>query len=178
MSDFRVEQITNAFLSNQSGGGLDDIRVNMGPSRHFGQRFGDYIRNALRTAALVIMRVAKTLFKSSSESLKDGNSIGDSFKSALKPTLRTAFKHGGKALGKVIQEQDKPAAAPPLELPPLNQDDRDAKTVTFLKSQTGAGRYKDSRKQKRATDLLELKDLTFITTFKQYLWLPLRKICL
>lgn len=157
MSDPRVEQITKALLSNQSGGGLDDIRVYMGPSRQFGQGFGDFIRNALRTAVPVIMRVAKTLFKSSSESLKDGNSIGDSFKSALKPTLRTALKHGGKALGKVIQEQDKPTAAPPLEPPPLNQDERDAGTVTSLKSQTGAGRYKASRKRKVSNRFIGIK---------------------
>ena len=148
MSDPRVEQITKALLCNRSGGGLDDIRVYMGPSRQFGQGFGNFIRNALRTAAPVIMRVAKTLFKSSSESLTDGNSIGDSFKSALKPTLRTALKHGGKALGKVIQEQDKSDAAPPLEPPPLNQDERNAGTVTSLKSQAGAGKYKASRKRK------------------------------
>ena len=120
MSDPRVEQITNALLSSQSGGGLNDICVYMGPSRQFGQGFGDFVRNALCTAAPIIMRVANTLFKSSSELLNDGNSIGDSFKSALNPTLRTALTHGGKALGKVIQEQDKPTAAPPLEPPPLN----------------------------------------------------------
>ena len=83
MSDPRVEQITQALLSNQSGGGLDDICVYIRPSRQFGHGFGDFIRNALRTAAPVIMLVAKTLFKSSSDLLKDGNSIGDSFKSAL-----------------------------------------------------------------------------------------------
>ena len=76
--------------------------VNMGPSRQICLAFGDFIHNAFRTAAPVIMRVAKTLFNFSSESLKDGNLIGDLFKSALKPTLLTALKHGGKALGKVI----------------------------------------------------------------------------
>ena len=148
MSDFRVEQITQALLSNQSEGGLDDIRVYMGPSRQFGQGFGDFICNALRTAACVIMRVAQTLFKSSSESLKDGNSIGYSLKSALKPTLCTALKHSGKPLGKVIQGQEKPTAALQIEPPPLNQNERDAGTVTYLKSQTGAHRYKASRKRK------------------------------
>ena len=63
MSDPRVEHITQALLSNQSGGGLDDICVYIGPSRQFGQGFGDFIRNALRTAVPVIMRVAKTLLK-------------------------------------------------------------------------------------------------------------------
>ena len=103
------------------------------------------------------MRVAKTLFKSSSESLKDGNSIGDSFKSALKPTLLMALKHGDKALGKVIQEQDKPAAAAPLEPPLLNQDKRDAETVTSIKSQAGAGRYKTSRKRKVSNRFIGIK---------------------
>ena len=119
----------------------------MGPSRQFGQGFGDFIRNALRTVVHVIMRVAMTLFKSSIESLKDGTLIGDSFKSALQPTLCTAFKNGGKALGKVIQEQEKHTAAQPLEPPPLNQDEREAGMVTSLKSQTCAGRYKALRKR-------------------------------
>ena len=157
MSYHRVEQITRALLSNQSGGGLYDIRVYMGPSRQFAQGFGDFIRNAFFTAARVILRFAKTLFKSSSESLKDGNSIGDSFKSALMPTRRTAFKHGGKALGKVTQEQEQFAAAPPLELPPLNQDERDAGTVISVKSQTGAGRYKAARKRKVSNRFLGIK---------------------
>ena len=77
MSDPRVEQITQAILSNQSEGGLDDISVYMKPSWKFAQGFADLIRNALRTAAPVIMRVAKTLLKYNSESLKDGNSIDD-----------------------------------------------------------------------------------------------------
>ena len=157
MSDPRVEQITQALLSNQSGGGLDEIRVYMGPSRQFGKGFGDFIRNSLRKTAPVIMRVEKTLSKFSSESLKDGNSIGDSVKSALKPTLRTAHKHGGKPLEKVIQEQEKPVAAPPLKPPPLNQDERDAGTVTFLKSQTSAGRYKTSRKRKVSNRFIIIK---------------------
>ena len=157
MSDPRVSQITHILLSNQSGNGFDDIRVYMGPSRQFGQKFGDFIRNALCTAAPVILRVAKTLFKSSSESIKDGNSIGDSFKSALKPILRTSLNHGGKALGKVIQEQNKFTAAPPLEQPPLNQNERDAGTVTSLKSQTGSGRYKASRKQKVSNRFIRIK---------------------
>ena len=129
----------------------------MRSSRQFGHGFGDFIRNALRTAAPVIMRVAKTLFMSSFESLNNGNSISDSFKSALKPTLRTAFKHGGKALGKVIQEADKPTAAPTLEPPPLNHDERDAGMVRSLKSQTGAGRYKALRKRKRSNQFIGIK---------------------
>ena len=157
MSDSRVEQITQALFSNQSGGSLDDIRVYMGPSRQFGQGFGDFICNALRTAAPVIMRVAKTLFKSSSESLTNGNSIGYSFKSALKPKLHTALKHGGKALGRVIQEHHKPTASPPLVPPPLNQNERDARTVTSLKSQTSAGRYKASRKRKVSNLFIGIK---------------------
>ena len=117
MFDPRVEQITQALFSNQSGGGLDDIRVYMGSSRQVGQGFGDFIRNA----------------------------------------LRTALKHGGKALSKVIQKQEKPTAAPPLEPPPLNHNERDAGTVTSLKSQTGAGRYKASRKRKVSNRLIGIK---------------------
>ena len=141
MSDLRVRQITQARFSNQSGDRLDDICVYMGPIRQFSQGFSDFIRNAFRSAAPVIMSVAKTLFKSSSESLKDGNSIRDLFKSELMPTLRTARKHCNKALGNIIQEQETPAAAPPLESPPLNQDERDAGTVTSWKSETGTKRY-------------------------------------
>ena len=79
------------------------------------------------------------------------------FKSALRPTLRTALKHGGKALGKVIQEQDKSGAARPLEPLPLTQDERDAGTVTSLKSQAGAGRYIASRKRKVSNRFIGIK---------------------
>ena len=72
MSDPRVEQITQALLSNQSGGRLDEIRVYIGPSRQFGQGFGDFIRNALRTAAPVIMRVAKTFLSLAPSHYKTG----------------------------------------------------------------------------------------------------------
>ena len=64
MSDPRVKQITHALLSNQSGGGLDDIRVYMGPSRQFKQGFGYFICNAFSTATPVIMHLAKTLLSS------------------------------------------------------------------------------------------------------------------
>ena len=100
MSDLRVEEIKQALIVNQSGTGLDDIRVYMRPSRQYCQGFGDFIGNVIHTAAPVVMRIAKTLFKTSSDSLKKGSSIGDSFKAAIKPTLRTALKHGGRALGK------------------------------------------------------------------------------
>ena len=148
MSDPRVEQIKQALIGGQSGSGLDDIRVYMGPSRQYGQGFGDFIRNIFRTVTPVIMRVGKTLFKTSAESLKEGSSIGDSFKSALKPTIRTALKHGGKALGKLIQEQEAPAAAPPVEPPLLHQDERDVGTEMPPKPQTGSGRYKAYQKHK------------------------------
>ena len=123
MSDPCVEQIKQALLSGQSGSGLDEIRVYMGPRRQYGEGFGD-----ICMVMPVIMRVAKTLFKTSSESLNNGSSIGYSFKSALKPTLSTALKHGGKTLRKVIQEQDKPTAEPPVGRPLLHQDERDANT--------------------------------------------------
>ena len=95
------------------------------------------------------MRVGKTFFKSGASALKDGGSLGDSFKSALKPTLKTALKHGGIALGKVIESQQEPAAAPPSEPPLLHQDDRDVGT-TVAPKQTGSGRYKGKRR--RTTD--------------------------
>ena len=79
------------------------------------------------------------------------------FTSALKPTLRTALKHGCKALGKVIQEHVKSAAAPPLEPLPINQDERDAEKVTSLKSQAGASRYKASRKRKVSNRFIGIK---------------------
>ena len=50
------------------------------------------------------MRVGKTLFKTSAESINEGSSIGDSFKLPFKQPLSTAFKHGGKALEDLIQE--------------------------------------------------------------------------
>ena len=148
MSDPRVELIKQALSGEQSGGGLDDIRVYMGPSKQVGRGFGDVIRNIGLKIVPVLFRAAKTLFKTSSESLKDGGSIGDSFKSALKPTLRTALKHGGKALGKIIQEQEGPTPAPPLEAPLLHQDERDAGTEKPQKPQAGGGRYKASKKRK------------------------------
>ena len=76
MSDPRVEEIKQALIANQSARGLDDICVYMGPSRQYGQGFGDFIRNVIHTAAPVVMRIAKTLFKTSSDSLKEGSSIG------------------------------------------------------------------------------------------------------
>ena len=100
MSDYRVEQITQAILSNQSKGGLYDIRVYMGPSRQFGQEFGDYIRNAFRKAAPVIMRVATTLFKSSSKSLKTGTQSVTHLNRPLRPhsvrLLNTVARHSAK----------------------------------------------------------------------------------
>ena len=120
----------------------------MGSSRQYGQGFGDFIRNVIHTAAPKVIKIAKTLFKTSSDSLKEGSSIGDSFKAAIKPTLRTALKHGGRALGKIIHDQDGPAAAPPLEPPLLHHDERDVGTEKPQNLQTGAGRYKASRKRK------------------------------
>ena len=147
MSDPRVEQMKLALSGEQSGAGLDDIRVYMGPSKQGGGGLGDLIGRFVRWIAPTALRAGKTLLKSSSESLKDGGSIGDSFKSALKPTLRTALKHGGRAIGKIIQEHDGPSAAPPLEPPLLNQDERDVGTEK-PKPQLGAGRYKASHKRK------------------------------
>ena len=157
MSDPRVEQIKQALIGGQSGSGLDDIRVYMGPSRQYGQSVGDFIRSIFRTVTFVIMRVGKTLFKTSAESLKEGSSIGDSFKSALRPTIHTALKRGGKALGKLIKEQEAPAAAPPVEPPLLHQDERDVGTKMPPKPQTGSGRYKASRKHKLNNRFIAIK---------------------
>ena len=148
MSDPRVEQIKQPIISSQSGSGLDDISVYMGPCRQYGQGFDDVIRSCFRIVLPVIMRAVKTLFKTSSESLNNGSSIGDSFKSALKTTLRTALKHGGKALGKVIQEQEQPTAASPVGPPLLHQDERDAGTQSPPQPQKGAGRFKAVRKRR------------------------------
>ena len=146
MSDPRVEQMKLALSGEQSGAGLD-IRVYMGPSKQGVGGLGDLIGRFVQWIAPTALRAGKTLLKSSSESLKDGGSIGDSFKSALKPTLRTSLKHGGRAIGKIIQEQDGPSAAAPLEPPLLNQDERDVGTEK-PKPQVGAGRYKTSQKRK------------------------------
>ena len=147
MSDPRVEQLKLALSGEQSGGGLDDIRVYMGSPKQVGNGLGDLLGRFGRWAAPIVMRVGKTLFKSSSSALKEGSSIGDSFKSALKPTLRTALKHGGRALGKIIEQQEAPSAAPPIEPPLLHQDDRDVGTEK-PKPQVGSGRYKANRKRK------------------------------
>ena len=147
MSDPRVEQMKLALSGEQSGAGLDDIRVYTGPSKQGGGGLGDILGRVVRWFGPTVLRVGKTLFKSSSEALKDGASIGDSFKSALKPTLRTALKHGGRALGKIIQQQDGPSAAPPVEPPLLHQDERDVGTEK-PQPQLGAGRYKASHKRK------------------------------
>ena len=141
MSYPRVEEIKLALIANKSGSRLDDIRVYLGPIRQYGQGFGDFIRNVIPTAALVVMRIVTTLFKTSSDSLKESSSIGDSFKAAIQPTLHTALKHGGRALGKIIQDQAGPAAAPPVEPPLLRQDERDVGTEKPQNLQTGAGRY-------------------------------------
>ena len=83
MTDPRIEEIKQALIANQSGSGLDDIRVYMGHSRQYGQGFGDYLRNVIHTAVPVVMRIAKTLFKTSSDSLKEGSSIGDFIKAPI-----------------------------------------------------------------------------------------------
>ena len=77
MSDPRVELIKQALSGEQTGGGLDDIRVFMGLSKQIGRGFGEVIRNIGLNIAPILFRAAKTLFKTSSESLKDGGSIGD-----------------------------------------------------------------------------------------------------
>ena len=94
------------------------------------------------------MRIAKTLFKTSSDSLKEGSLIGDSFKAAIKPTICTALEHNDRALGKIIQNQDVPAAAQSVKPPLLPQDERDVGTDKPQNLQTGAGRYKAIRKRK------------------------------
>ena len=43
MSDPRVEQLKLALSGEQSGGGLDDIRVYMGSTKQVGQGLGDLL---------------------------------------------------------------------------------------------------------------------------------------
>ena len=129
----------------------------MGRSCQYGQDFGDFIRNIFCTVTPVITRVGKTLLKTSAESLKEGSSIGYSFKSALKPTIRTALKHGGKALDKLIQEQEAPAAAPAVEPPLLHQNKRNVGTEMPPKPQTGFGRYKAYWKHKLNNQFVAIK---------------------
>ena len=69
MSYPRVEQIKQALIGGNSRCGLDDIRVYMGFSRQYVQNCGDFIRIIFCTVTPVIMRVGKTLFKTSVESL-------------------------------------------------------------------------------------------------------------
>jgi hypothetical protein len=150
MSDPRVEQMKLAMSGEQSGGGLDDIRVYMGPSKQAGQGLSGILGSLGRLGRWITpiaLKIGKRLIKSSSEALKDGNSMGDSFKAALKPALRTALKHGGKALGKIIEQQETTSAAPPIEPPLLHQDDRDVGTEK-PQPQVGSGRYKTTRKRK------------------------------
>ena len=70
MFDSRVEQIKQTLIGVQFGGWVEYIRVYMGPSRQYDQCFDDLIRNIFRTMTPVIMRVGKTLFKTSALSLK------------------------------------------------------------------------------------------------------------
>ena len=156
MSDPRVEQMKLALSGEQSGAGLEDIRVYMGSPKQYGQGIGDLLGRFGRWFAPLALKVGKTLFKSSSDALKDGSSIGDSFKSALKPTLRSALKHGGRALGKIIEEQETPKAAPPLEPPLLHQDERDVGTDK-PPPQVGSGRYKASHKRKTHVPISKAK---------------------
>lgn len=152
MSDPRVQSMIIALGGGgaQRGEGLDDIRVYTGAPRYqYGQGFGDVLRGIFRTVMPVVVRAGKTLFKTSAAALKDGSSIQESFKSALKPTLRTVLKHGGRALGNVIESQDELKAAPPVEPPLLHQDERDVGTEK-PPLQTGSGRYKAKRKKHKS----------------------------
>lgn len=152
MDEVSVEDL-KATIKGQTGGGLEDIRVYMGAPRYqYGQGFGNVIRGIFRSVFPVLIRAGKTLFRSSADALKDGGDIGSSFKSALKPTLRTVLKHGGKALEKVIQEQEAPPPAPPSEVPFTPEDGRNAGTALPPKPSTvtvqgGSGRYKGKRKR-------------------------------
>ena len=142
MGEVSVEDL-KAVLRGQSGGGLDDIRVYMGAPRYqYGQGFGDVVRGIFRSVFPVLVRAGKTLFKSSADALKEGGDVGSSFKSALKPTLRTVLKHGGKALEKVIQEQEAPPPAPPSEVPFTPEDGRNAGAVLPSKPSHGAKRIR------------------------------------
>lgn len=141
MSDPQVEQYRNAML-RQTGGG--DIQVFRGTSRYqYGQGFGDVLRSIWRYFAPVAIRAGKTLFKTGAEAVKEGAAPGEAMKGALRPALRTVLKHGGRALGDMIADKEKPQPAPVAE-PLLHQDDRNLGAVP---PQAGSG-YKASRKRK------------------------------
>ena len=113
----------------------------------FIRQFFCHLLTVIYRAAPIIMRIAKTLFKTNSDFFKKGSSIGHHLMAAIKPTLRTAFKHGCQALGYIIHNQEGPAAAPPVEPQLLHQDERNVGTEKPQNPQTGASRYKASRKQ-------------------------------
>ena len=167
MSDPRVEQLKLVMSGEQSGGGMDDIRVYMGPTRQSGQGLGGILAPIARFGrwlAPIALKIGKSIFSNSSAALKDGNSIGDAFKSSLKPALRTALKHGGKAIGKLIQQQEAPTAAPPLEPPLLHQDERDVGTEKPQPQVVQEGIKLLANE--RPTVQLQIANGTSITTFK------------
>lgn len=133
----------------QNGGGFD-VPVFRGIHRYqYGQGIGSFLRRAFRTIFPVVMRGAKSFFKAGSDSLKSGNDISDSLKAGLKPALTTVVKHSGKALGKLIADQEAPAAAPPPEPPLLIPDNRDSGTIAAPVRQSGKGYKKKKRASKK-----------------------------
>ena len=58
---------------------------------------------------------------------------------------------------KIIQDQDGPAAAPPVEPPLLHQEEQDVGTEKPQNLQMGAGRYKPSRKRKFKHRFISIK---------------------
>ena len=157
MSDLRLEQIKQTLINGQYGSWHDDIRLYIVPSRQYIQSFNYFIRNNFRTMTPVIMPVGKKLIKTSAQSLKVNSLISDSFKSALKLTIRTACQHGGKAFGKLIQEQETPAAAWPVEPRRLHHNELDVGTEMPPKPQLCFGRYKASQKHKLNNRFIAIK---------------------
>lgn len=145
--DPRIEIYKTAL---QSGGGFD-VPVFRGLHRYqYGQGIGSFLRSAFRTFFPVVMRGAKSFFKAGSDSLKSGSDISESLKAGIKPALTTVVKHSGKALGKIIAEQEPPAAAPPPEPPLLIPDNRDSGTLAApVVPQSGKGYKKKKRTSKK-----------------------------
>lgn len=76
----------------------------------------------------VVLPAGKTFLKTSSAALKDGSTIKYSFKSALKLTFRFVPKHGGKALGNIIETEKSLRFLPLVDSLILHEDEREVGT--------------------------------------------------